>query len=185
MTVKEVICDTLRLIGRPDTAEEIEDDSTVDETLRMERALLTYLNAVRDELARGYFPLIAEEAMHSDNGAFAFADFTHIPHVIKRVCSSGKPVKWRVYPDYLIADAHDIEVRYAFVPAPLKENDEFTFPNYAVSEKLIEYGMAAEFFLVTGDNASSLAWENKYRNEIENLLSHVTVPERIPPRRWI
>jgi len=38
---------------------------------------------------------------------------------------------------------------------------------------------------VLGDATGSAAWENKYRNEIENLLSRSAVRGRIPPRRWI
>lgn len=185
MTVKEVICEALRLAGREETAADMENESGTAETARLRRALLTYLNAVRDELARGYLPLYAREKLHSDDGAFAFAQFGFTPFKIKRVSSCGKPVKWHISPDYLIADGRDIEVEYSYVPAPLKETDEFSYPCFAVGERLVEYGMVAEYYLVIGDAASSAAWESKYRNEIDALLSHVTVGERIPPRRWI
>lgn len=54
-----------------------------------------------------------------------------------------------------------------------------------MSARLVEYGMAAEYFLVAGDSEAYSAWESKYRAEIEMLLSRSSVKERIPPRRWI
>ena len=186
MKVKDVICETLRLVGRDDAAEAISGGEELsDEVSRLNRACLTYLNAVLDELARGYFPLDNEDKLISDDNRFAFADFTKKPLEIKRVTANGKPVKWRISPDYLLADAGCVEVFYTYAPAPLSEEDEFAYPNFAVSERLVEYGMAAEYFLVLGDATGSAAWENKYRNEIENLLSRSSVRGRIPPRRWI
>ncbi|MDE7380052.1 MAG: hypothetical protein K2N14_03265, partial [Clostridia bacterium] len=64
-------------------------------------------------------------------------------------------------------------------------DDDFFYPVFAVSARLVEYGMAAEYFLVNGDGAGYTAWEAKYRGEIENLLSRAGVKGRIPPRRWI
>ena len=186
MKVKDVLCETLRLVGRNDAADAVSGGGELDaEVSRLKRACLTYLNAVLDELARGYFPLDCEEEMTGVNGAFAFADFGCKPLEIKRVTANGKPVKWRISPDYLIADAQNIKVYYTFAPLPLTEDDEFRYPHFAVGARLVEYGVAAEYFLVLGDASASAAWENKYRNEIENLLSGSAVKGRIPPRRWI
>ena len=147
MEVKEILCRTMRLIGRTDAADCVENDSPTDEAARLKRALLTYLNAVLDELARGYFPLDTEEEMCSENGVYALADFLKAPE--------------------------------------LTEDDEFFYPVFAVSPRLVQYGMAAEYFLVAGDGEGYSAWESKYREEIEMLLSRSGVRERIPPRRWI
>lgn len=186
MVVKDVICEVLWMVGRNDVSEDISENAPLsDEQWRMQRACLTYLNAVVDELARGYFPLEYEEDMTSSDGRFAFAEFSRTPLEIKRVTVDGQPVKWRVAPDYLLADGRNIRVYYTYVPARLALEDELIYPDYAVSERLIEYGMLAEYYLVLGDAASSEAWENKYREEIENLLSRSKVRGRIPPRRWI
>lgn len=186
MKVKDVICEALRLVGRDDAAVAISGGGELtDEVSRLNRACLTYLNAVLDELARGYFPLDAEEDMKNADGKFAFADFSKKPLEVKRVTVDGKPVKWHISPDYLLADGQNIRVFYTYAPVPLSESDEFYYPNFAVGERLAEYGVAAEYFLVLGDATSSAAWENKYRNEIENLLSRSNIRGRIPPRRWI
>lgn len=185
MKVKEVICETMRLVGRSDAADSIESAVPTEEATRLMRALLTYLNAVLDELARGYFPLDTEEIMTSENGVFAFADFLKAPLKINRVTDGEKPIEWHICPDYLHADAKTVTVFYEYAPPVLSEDDEFFYPVFAVSEHLVQSGMAAEYFLVMGDGAGYTAWETKYRNEIENLLSRSSVRGRIPPRRWI
>jgi len=186
MEVKDVICEALRLVGRNDAADAISGGGALtDEVSRLKRACLTYLNAVLDELARGYFPLDYEEEITAADGRFAFSALSRKPIEIKRVTKSGKPVKWRISPDYLLADATAVTVNYTYTPDPLAEDDEFNYPSFAVGERLVEYGVAAEYFLVLGDATGSAAWENKYRNEIENLLSRSAVRGRIPPRRWI
>ena len=185
MKVSEIICQTMRLVGRETSAENVEANTPTEEDLRLKRALLTYLNAVLDELARGYFPLDTEEKMQSENGVYAFSDFLKAPSKINRVTDGQNPVEWHIYPNYLHTSAKDITVFYEYLPQELKENDEFFYPVFAVSARLVEYGMAAEYFLVAGDGAGYSAWEEKYRDEIETLLSRSSVSGRIPPRRWI
>lgn len=186
MTVKEVIISAMRLVGREDAADAVEEGGTLtDETTRLKRALLTYLNAVTDELARGYFPLGYSEDMASDDGRYAFALFTKPPVRINRVRSGKKAVAWHILPDYLVADAPEITVEYEYAPSKLDEDDEFSYPVFDVGERLVTYGMAAEYYLVLGDAASSQMWEGRYRAEIELLLARSPVRGRIPPRRWI
>lgn len=185
MQVLDILCETMRLTGRTAAADSIEAGSPTDEAVRLKRALLTYLNAVLDELARGYFPLDTEEEMSSEDGVYSFGDFLKAPFKINRVTDGENPVEWHIYPDYLRANAQNITVYYEYLPPVLSENDEFFYPVFAVGARLVEYGMAAEYSLVSGDSEAYNAWESKYRSEIEMLLSRSSVRGRIPPRRWI
>ena len=186
MNVLEVVCQTMRLVGRETSADNVENGTPTEEDLRLKRALITYLNAVLDELARGYFPLDTEEEMQSEDGVYPFSDFLKPPSKINRVLSGKKAIGWHICPNYLHTDAKEITVFYEYLPPVLDEGDEYFYPVFAVGERLVEYGMAAEYFLVTGDGAGYTAWEEKYRNEIESLLSRTdSVRGRIPPRRGV
>lgn len=186
MNVLNVISGALRLVGRDDVAEAIEaGEELTDEKLRVKRAFLTYLNAVTDELARGYFPLVKEENLESDDGVFLLSKLSESPLRILRVYDRGKPVGWSILPNYLRCMAKKITVKYEYAPARFSETDEYVYPSYEVSERLVQYGMAAEHCLVAGDTLSCTAWENKYRDEIENLLARSPAAAHIPPRRWI
>lgn len=186
MKVKEVLSEALRLVGRDDVADAIDSNALLtDEQTRIKRAFLTYFNSVFDELARGYFPLDARDVLCAKDGKFALADLTFSAVRITRVTDGEKPIEWRIYPDYLYADAEEVTVFYEYAPDALTENDEFCYPVYAVGKNLVEYGVAAEYYLVLGAAAESRSWENKYRDEIEALMARSRVNGRIPPRRWI
>ncbi len=186
MNVLDVIGGALRLVGREDVAEAIEAGEELGaEQLRVKRAFLTYLNAVTDELARGYFPLVKEEELESDDGLFGLSQLSESPLRILRVYEGENPIGWTIYPNYLRCRAKKITVRYEYAPARFSETDEYNYPSYEVSERLVQYGMAAEHCLVAGDAVSCNAWESKYRDEIENLLARSPAAAHIPPRRWI
>lgn len=186
MKVKDVICEALRLVGRNDAADKIcGGDTLTDEVARLNRACLTYLNAVVDELARGYFSPEVQRAAESDDGVIPLADLGCAPADIKCVKAGGRAVKWHICEGYLHTRSGKVEITCAFRPAPFEAEDEFCFPDPCVSERIVQYGIAAEYFLVLGDEACSSAWEDKYRESIDIALGRSAVRGHIPPRRWI
>lgn len=186
MKVLEIICDTLRLVGRDDAADQIVGKENVStEVARLKNTFLTYFNSVLDELSRGYFPLSAKEEVTFLQGKIALSSFMHRVVRIKKVLVGEKAIEWHIYAGYLYADVENATVYYEYAPQPLGEGDEFYYPEFAVSERLVQYGMAAEHFLVSGCAEESRAWEQKYRDEIEALIARCTVKPLVPPRRWI
>ncbi len=186
MTVKEVICAALRLAGRDDAAEAIDGGETLTaEYQRTKNAFLAYLNSVLDELARAYFPLEYEQEVSFADGRKPLSSFPRRIIRIKKVTVGGKPAEWRISSGYLCVGAESAVVVYEYAPDALGENDTFTYPVYAVGEKLAEYGMVAEHYLVLGCAEESRLWEERYRQEIEAILCRSTVRNRIPPRRWV
>ncbi len=184
MTVNELINETLRLVGRADAADD-GDGATDKENMRIRQALLLCFNAVIDELARGYFPLITTENLVSEDGKYMFGDFSLTPYRILSVKSGGKKVRWLLRPQYIECDCGEIEVEYEYVPARKVATDKFEYPDPSVSVTLVEYGMASEYSLICGDAEGCAAWESRYRAELDRLLSVQPVRGRIPPRRWL
>lgn len=184
MTVNNLITETLVLMGMSQAADEGEDPSAAD-TARMRGILLLCFNAVADELARGYFPLKTVQTLTSDTGSYMFADFPLVPYRIISVKSGGEKVAWKLRPLCIECDRPSIDVEYEYVPQRKESDDEFSYPDTAVSELLVEYGMAAEYMLICGDAEASAAWESRYRAEIDRQLSARPVRGRVPPRRWL
>jgi hypothetical protein len=181
MTVKEILEDAMRLTGR----DELEGTSGEGGESKVRYAMLFCLNAVIDELARGYFPIKKTEDLTSDTGRYDFSAFAERPVKIVKVTSNGRKIGWHICPEYIICDKQNITVEYEYVPDKLTEDDEFDYPDVQVSFRLVEYGIAAEYMLICGEIESAAMWEQKYRQEIDRLLSLRTVKERIPPRRWL
>ncbi|MGN1373311.1 MAG: hypothetical protein ACI4VK_04615 [Candidatus Coproplasma sp.] len=186
MKVNEVVCQALRLVGENAVADSIISGETLSaEYTRIKNTFLTYFNSVIDELARGYFPLPCEEAVSLANGKKLISSFSRRVVRINKVLVADKAIDWHISAGYLYADADNVTVRYEYAMEPFEGTEEFFYPDYAVGERLVCYGMAAEHFLVSGCAEESRAWEQKYRDEIEALVARCTVKPRIPPRRWI
>lgn len=193
MTVNEVIVGAARLIGRAQAADYLSSpesfsvtDAEKEEAESLARGLLLYYNAVIDELARGYFPLFAEQTFTSPDGSYSFSDFDYTPLKIRKIFSEdGLPVKWRLRAGGFTTCAKTVTVAYEYAPDSAALSDEFSYPEYAVGVYLVQCGVAAEYFLVTGDGIAYKAWEGKYRDEIENFLRRNPEKNRVPPRRWI
>lgn len=186
MLVKEFLNEVMRLIGRADAAEEMEGGTPPSaEVRRMQRAMLICLNAVLDELARGYFPLRAVQTMSSQSGEHAYSSFDNLPYRILGVTSGGKKIKWECLPLKLVCRSGTVEVEYEYVPAALGPDDEFSYPDSSVGPVLVGYGVASEYMLIAGDVGRAEMWESKYRAEIDRQLSLLPVRGRVPPRRWL
>lgn len=186
MTVKEVICAALRLVGRDDAAEAIADGKTLSaEQTRIKGAFLAYFNSVVDELARAYFPPETQTDVQFADGKKAIVSLPERAVRIKKVLFDGEPVEWSIYSGYLYAEVPNATVVYEYAPAASAESSTFFYPEYAVGERLVECGMAAEHYLVLGCAEESALWEEKYREEIEALSRRRTPRAKIPPRRWV
>lgn len=186
MTVKEIICDALLLLGRSDVAEEYVQGNALDvEKQQAVKTLLYCFNAVADELARAYFPLKARESVKVSGGIISVFGLKQKPVRILSVESGGRNVEWNVYPEYIRVNADEVVVEYEYCPEEKEEKDDAIFGDVIVGARMVVYGMAAEYCLINGEIESANAWESKYRQEIDKALSSQKVRGRIPPRRWV
>ena len=147
--------------------------------------MLLCLNAVTDELARGYFPLRTSQKLLASDGGYAFSAFDHAPCRVLSVTCGGREQKWSYSPFGVLCDAPEALIEYEYVPEPFELTDEFFYPDAAVGIPLVCCGVAAEYMLIAGDTACAEMWESKYRAEIDRQLSRSASAGRIPPRRWL
>ena len=186
MQVKQLLADVMRMVGRPDAAEEWQSTAQLSgEAGRMQQAMLLCLNAVTDELARGYFPLRTSQKLLASDGGYAFSAFDHAPCRVLSVTCGGREQKWSYSPFGVLCDAPEALIEYEYVPEPFELTDEFSYPDAAVGIPLVCCGVAAEYMLIAGDTACAEMWESKYRAEIDRQLSRSASAGRIPPRRWL
>lgn len=185
MKVKEVISAALALAGRDDAARDVLTVNPSEDSARLTREFLAYYNAVIDELARGYFPLAARADLSSEDGCYALSSLPKTAVRINGVTDGKKVVDWRICAGYLCCTAKNITVFYEYVPAAAVTEDDFSYPLPEVGERLVEYGMVSEHFLVEGASDESAAWENKYRGEIDRILARGVVKRKLPARRWV
>ena len=186
MKVIDVIASALRLIGRSELIPFIEDASNAYEEDAGEviETLLYCFNAVEDELARKYVPLVICEEMSSPDNKYYFSKFKCNPIKIKKVTADGKTVPFKIFVGYMQAQANKIEVEYEFAPMP-KPIDGFSDFLDEVGEYLIALGMASEYSIINGEAEMADRWEKKYRAQLDAVQRKLPVCAGIPPRRWV
>lgn len=155
-----------------------EDGAEVIETL------LYCFNAVEDELARKYIPLVTGEELYSSDDKFYYYDFSEYPIKIKSVKVDGKKVGFEVLTRYMVVKGKKIEVEYEYAPARkgLDDNSDY---DENVGEYLIALGMAAEYAVINGEAEMADRWEKQYRAQLDGVQRSLKVCAHIPPRRWV
>ncbi|MBD5632408.1 MAG: hypothetical protein HDP34_04185 [Clostridia bacterium] len=187
MKVKSIITRALKYVGRDDLAKALDADETLtSEGAEKVETLLYCFNAVEDELARYYFPLVFCEEFASEDGNYAIENFSHRPVKILSVKSDGKAVKFTPQPKFIRAEAQKITVRYEYSPSAKRIDGESAFTDCVVGESLVAAGVASEYCLIEGSMQDSQLWESRYRWEIDLAQKKYSAPHgTIPPRRWV
>lgn len=187
MKVKDVIARALRYVGRDDVAAQLENGEQMDmEGAETAETLLYCYNAVEDELARFYFPLVAKESFTGSAGVFRFLYFAGTPIKILSVTSNGDKTDYTIGTDGIYTDSAEITVEYRYAPSKKSMTGDCTFGSEGIGVKLAAAGAASEFCLINGDMRRAEFWESVYRQEID-IISNSKKTEKIyfPPRRWV
>ena len=187
MKVKDVIASALRLIGRSELIPDLSRPSSSGEGDSNEviETLLYCFNAVEDELAHKYIPLVTREEMISPDNRYFYTDFNHCPVKIKRVKSiDGEKLNFEIFPLYMAVDAKEVVTEYEYAPKPKKIDDTSDYGD-EVGEYLIALGIASEYCVINGEAEMADRWEKKYRTQLDGVQQSLPVCASIPPRRWI
>lgn len=185
MFVKELIGEAMNCIASAGDVQTYLSGNASGALSEKAKTVLFCINAVRDELARTWFPLRATFTPPSGATSCEFKDFDETPVKIIAVKKDGKCVRWRISGGVLYCDEADFTVEYDYTPAKLCEDEEFYFPEPAVGEYLVRCGALAEYFLLSGEVSLSAVWENKYRHEIDLIIARRSAVGRLPSRSWV
>lgn len=190
MQVKQIVLNAMEYLKLDKAAKQLSEEvenSYSKETEQDIKTLLFCYNAVEDEIARGYFPLVKKEKMTSRDGKFYFTAFENTPLKILRALSCGTDIKFKLYATHMQLECAEAEIEYSYAPDKKTLNSVSEFPAFGSS--LIALGMAAEYCVINGEIEYAKFFESKYREEIERAIKKLPLSEfktgYIPPRRWI
>lgn len=185
MTIRNILTDALRRIGREELAIDMEEDGEPwGEDGEVVKTLLYCINAVEDELARYYFPLQACERLTSQNKLFPFSSFSKTPVRILSVTCGGKEVPHTLNATGIVADCAQIDVTYHYAPKPKTIEGDSEFGDMG-DGKITALGAAAEYSLICGEVAVADALETRYREAIDRAQKIRGRSIYVPPRRWV
>lgn len=208
MTVKDVICDALRLLGKEVIADAI--TQSVESGAEMSADVSRYVklftliaDSVTKELYSGYFPDAFKENLYGSRGVFDLSELTYpLVRVRKIVSLSSK----RELTDYTLKNGiletlngvTLIEITYEYTSRDYSSlGDNIADSKLYVTPEIIVTGMVAEYYCTIGDTVNAALWQERYENRIKLILdSGVYKPyseqqntlarsASLPRRRWV
>lgn len=187
MTVKDVVIRSLRLLGREDIVERLSSGEGITDTEQsaVVATLVYCFNAVEDELARNYFPLVTTQYLAGAAGRFYFKNLSFQPVSVLAVSENGKKIDFEVEPNYFTADASYVSVEYEYTPSKRDLTGDCAYDGSIVGETLEAVGILSEFCLINGEIEAAKLWESRYRTEVDRARKKLPPSDRIPPRRWV
>lgn len=191
MTVKEVVALAAGCLGRDDLIAALDKSpnaQSADEKLELDSLLRCY-NFVENEVALDYCALKKEETVTVSENKISYSKLSSTPVNIRKVVCGGSLARFATYPAYIhLSDGWigRASVVYDYIPSTKKaftESSEFTAQG-GVSARLLAYGVAAQYCLVSGESGRAATWDKKFRDALraQNLLRR-TVSVR--SRRWV
>ena len=190
MTVKEVVTLAAGCLGRDDLIAALDkaaDALTADEKLELS-SLLRCFNFVENEVALDYCALKKEETVTVTENKISYSVLSSAPVNIRKVVCGGSLARFATYPAYIrLSDGWVGQacVVYDYIPSTKKTMSELSdFTENEVSARLLAYGVAAQYCLVSGETGNAALWDKKFRDALraKNLLRR-TVSVR--SRRWV
>jgi hypothetical protein len=186
MEVKDIIIYSLRLIGRVDIADLLENGGELtDENQEVVTTLVYCFNAVEDEVARSYIPLKIVESVQVVSGSAYYSLFKRTPVKIKRVSVNGKEVDYKLFPLYMTVNESEVEVEYEYSPSKKSLNGVSDFSDGTLGAYAFACGTASEYCFINGEADAGEIWEKKYREEIDTAQQKLIPRGNIPLRRWV
>ena len=182
MTVKDVIALAAEELGIGDVVKAyLGGDKSQGEAET--KALLRCFNLVENEVALDYLPLFAEDTVFTETGAVEYSALTkEAVRILSVKDSSGNSVKYKIFPSYLSAQAGELVIRYTYTPTAKTLDDESDFL-LLVSDRLLAYGMAAEYCFSCGLYDEGEAWNKKYKDALK--AAYRAKPAKVMrSRRW-
>ncbi len=183
ITVKDAMMSAAMLVGCGEEVKKALEGEGSEEGKRVAELLLQCFQRVENELALDYLPLLEEEELVTATGLIAYADLKK--SAVRILCVEdewGNSLKYKLFPTYLRTAAGKVKLVYAYTPEKKSTSGVSDYQTEA-SERLLSYGMAAEYSLVVGDLTAAGAWDKKYKEGVQAAY-RIHPCKRLRSRRW-
>lgn len=174
MKLKDVIKITALLIGRTDVCDYLKglSENAEPETLKTVDAMVTLANLVINELATTYVPLVKRESVRVSDGKVYYDDFSEKILKIRKVYGAdGIELDFKTAPEYLSVCGYSaVSVEYEYTPHNRGIDEETGYEEGQLPERVLSYGVAAEYFVSVGRFEEAVTWHKRYVDALSALL---------------
>jgi len=141
-------------------------------------------NLIYSELAGEYIPLISMQSFLNKTGIIEFSEFSkNVVDILSVSDLQDNKLYFAVYTNYLTAPKGGILVSYSYLPDKVNLNGALDYASGKLSERIIAYGICAEYCVVKGMFNEAAYFDKKFKDSLLNACRPKNV--YIPPRRWL
>ena len=162
-------------------------DAQAQETVDTNRELgllVRCVNLAAKEIACDYLPLTHTQKIVCTDGVVPYAVFEKPLLEIKSWKNlKGAGMSYFTFSDRVEVRPGEYEVSYTFVPENKEFFDELDFGGTKITDRVLAYGAAAEFCLISGLYDDALIWERRYKDAL-TVAARRTETTFLPRRRW-
>lgn len=135
---------------------------------RETKELLRCFHLVENEVALDYLPLLAEDTILTTTGDICFSELSCVPVRVFSVREErGERAAYDLFPDKIKTGKSAVyTVTYSYMPKKKELDDEAEYKQ-AVSERLLSFGVAAEYCTANGLYEEAKVWNEKYKDAIK------------------
>ena len=170
----DAVCESIENKTEPD-----------DDTEKEINLLVRCANLVLGEIVGCYLPLKKTEKVISDDG-YVFYDELSKPiiDVYSVKNSSGEKIRFYEYFDRVkVGEVGEFEIEYSYSLNSLLLDDDLPFKSERISERIIAYGIACEYCIISGMVTEASIWQKRYYDALNGLNSKRE--KTIKPRGWV
>lgn len=173
--LKEIIKNTLMLLGREDELLEVEQKAPSEfapTTTKIVNSLIKITSLVLSDITREVAKLNGEVELESDeNCQIMYKDFGRKVIGVKNVRHGICPVTFNLYPEYVKVGKPNVKYTIEFCYENEKctsLDDEIILP-ISVTPAAVSYGVASEYASIHLLYDECNMWEQKYTRALENI----------------
>lgn len=149
------------------------------------KRLIDCANLTLNEIATTYVPVKYVQTITPNlKGIVLYLDFEHDLNQVLKItdCKTKRNLKYRYLPEGIdVFGNGDVEIVYSAVPPSLTLFDVVVKGSPDITQRLVAYGVCAEYCLLTGTYEDANVWDKRFKEGLMNISSkksQIVMPTR-------
>ena len=165
------------LLGGSKTADDVQTEEI--------NFLVACCNLACNQVASEYITLTDTKSLTSTTGMISYPSISSKTIVdILKVKQNGVEVEFSCKPNRLETSPGDLEIVFAYQPLVSNINSTIDFNNFKLSERVLSYGVVAEYCYIGGRYDDATIWDNRFKTSLINI-NRPRRELKIKKRLWI
>lgn len=185
MKIKDAIYNAAVFLQLEDVIGFIENGGEkTDEVTELVSQLERLAKLVINEIVCDYCPIKTTEKIVVSGGYFDFSELEKDVLDVYSIKQNGKNISFKQSYSSVALDDGIYDIEYSYIINTGNIDSEVTFSSGRITGRVVGYGIAAEYAIISGLTDEAVLWDKRYKDALEFALAeHRNI--KIKKRRWL